>query len=241
MAFGEFTGGVQLKILVVEDDATLADFISKGLNEAGYQVEVIQDGKQALLRSATQSYDLIVLDRMLPQLDGLTILRTLRASQNQTPVLILSALSEVDQRVEGLTAGADDYLTKPFSFKELLARVQALLRRPVSSTLSATLLEVGPVRLDLSKQKAWVNGDEIGFQPREFRLLEYLMRHSGQLVSRTMLLENVWEYHFDPQTNIVDVHISRLRQKLDKDRAVSMIKTVRGAGYVFEVTASSFS
>ncbi len=223
-----------MKILVIEDDLTLAEFVVKGLKEVGYTVDVSHNGKEALLMSVTEHYDLVILDRMLPQVDGLTILRTLRASNNQTPVLILSALAEVDQRVEGLAAGADDYLTKPFAFKELHARVQALLRRPVPSSSTSTTLECAYVRIDLSKQKAWVEGEEVGFQPREFRLLEYLMRHEGQLVSRTMLLESVWDYHFDPQTNIVDVHISRLRQKLDKGHSTSLIKTVRGAGYVFE-------
>ncbi len=227
-----------MKILVVEDDPTLAAFICKGMQEAGYTVDQVQDGKEALMISATENYDLLILDRMLPNVDGLTILRTLRASNNVTPVLILSALSEVDQRVEGLTAGADDYLTKPFSFKELLARTQALLRRPKFSQTASTILECAQVKIDLSKQKVWVDGEEISFQPREFRLLEYLMRHEGQLVSRTMLLESVWDYHFDPQTNIVDVHISRLRQKLDKGRSVSLIKTIRGAGYVFEAQIS---
>ncbi len=227
-----------MKILVVEDDPTLAAFICKGMQEAGYTVDQVQDGKEALMISATENYDLLILDRMLPNVDGLTILRTLRASNNVTPVLILSALSEVDQRVEGLTAGADDYLTKPFSFKELLARTQALLRRPKFSQNASTILECAQVKIDLSKQKVWVDGEEISFQPREFRLLEYLMRHEGQLVSRTMLLESVWDYHFDPQTNIVDVHISRLRQKLDKGRSVSLIKTIRGAGYVFEAQIS---
>ena len=227
-----------MKILVVEDDPTLAAFICKGMQEAGYTVDQVQDGKEALMISATENYDLLILDRMLPNVDGLTILRTLRASNNATPVLILSALSEVDQRVEGLTAGADDYLTKPFSFKELLARTQALLRRPKFSQNASTILECAQVKIDLSKQKVWVDGEEISFQPREFRLLEYLMRHEGQLVSRTMLLESVWDYHFDPQTNIVDVHISRLRQKLDKGRSVSLIKTIRGAGYVFEAQIS---
>ncbi|WP_196160439.1 response regulator transcription factor [Reinekea sp. G2M2-21] len=228
-----------MKILVVEDDPTLAAFICKGMQEAGYTVDQVQDGKEALMISATENYDLLILDRMLPNVDGLTILRTLRASNNVTPVLVLSALSEVDQRVEGLTAGADDYLTKPFSFKELLARTQALLRRPKFSQNASTILECAQVKIDLSKQKVWVDGEEISFQPREFRLLEYLMRHEGQLVSRTMLLESVWDYHFDPQTNIVDVHISRLRQKLDKGRSVSLIKTIRGAGYVFEAQIST--
>ena len=221
-----------MKLLVVEDDATLADFIAKGLRQAGFVVDLCVDGKDALFRVATESYDLMIMDRMLPQVDGLTIIRTLRASANQTPVLILSALDDVDQRVEGLAAGADDYLTKPFAFKELLARVQALLRRQAPVNGLGTQLQVADVLLDLAKQKVWVDGLAVAMQPREIRLLEYLMRHEGQLISRTMLLENVWEYHFDPQTNIVDVHISRLRQKLDKNRSGSLIQTVRGAGYV---------
>lgn len=221
-----------MKLLVVEDDPTLADFIAKGLRQAGFVVDLCVDGKDALFRVATESYDLMIMDRMLPQVDGLTIIRTLRASANQTPVLILSALDDVDQRVEGLAAGADDYLTKLFAFKELLARVQALLRRQAPVNGSGTQLQVADVLLDLAKQKVWVDGLAVAMQPREIRLLEYLMRHEGQLISRTMLLENVWEYHFDPQTNIVDVHISRLRQKLDKNRAGSLIQTVRGAGYV---------
>jgi len=221
-----------VKLLVVEDDPTLSDFIAKGLRQGGFVVDVCIDGKDALFRVATESYDLMIIDRMLPQVDGLTIIRTLRASDNQTPVLILSALDDVDQRVEGLAAGADDYLTKPFAFKELLARVQALLRRQAPANGSGTQLQVADVLLDLAKQKVWVDSVAVAMQPREIRLLEYLMRHEGQLISRTMLLENVWEYHFDPQTNIVDVHISRLRQKLDKNRSGSLIQTVRGAGYV---------
>jgi two-component system OmpR family response regulator len=221
-----------VKLLVVEDDPTLADFIAKGLRQAGFVVDLCVDGKDALFRVMTESYDLMIMDRMLPQVDGLTIIRTLRASANQTPVLILSALDDVDQRVEGLAAGADDYLTKPFAFKELLARVQALLRRQAPVNGLGTQLQVADVLLDLAKQKVWVDGLAVAMQPREIRLLEYLMRHEGQLISRTMLLENVWEYHFDPQTNIVDVHISRLRQKLDKNRSGSLIQTVRGAGYV---------
>ena len=221
-----------MKLLVVEDDPTLADFIAKGLRQAGFVVDLCVDGKDALFRVMTESYDLMIMDRMLPQVDGLTIIRTLRASANQTPVLILSALDDVDQRVERLAAGADDYLTKPFAFKELLARVQALLRRQAPVNGLGTQLQVADVLLDLAKQKVWVDGLAVAMQPREIRLLEYLMRHEGQLISRTMLLENVWEYHFDPQTNIVDVHISRLRQKLDKNRSGSLIQTVRGAGYV---------
>lgn len=223
-----------MKLLVVEDDAALADFVVKGLEQSGYTVDHCPDGKEALFLATSESYDLLILDRMLPAIDGLTILRTLRASSNRVPVLILSALDEVDQRVEGLSAGADDYLTKPFAFKELLARVEALLRRPSTQEASASRLQIANVCLDLRQQKVWVNDKEVAFQPRELRLLEYLMRHAGQLVSRTMLLENVWDYHFDPQTNVVDVHISRLRQKLNPSEGKSLIRTVRGAGYVFE-------
>jgi two-component system OmpR family response regulator len=228
-----------MKILVIEDDATLSNFIVKGLNEAGYVVDHCKDGKEALYQAISESYDMIVLDRMLPNIDGLTILRTLRASSNNTPVLILSALDEVDQRVEGLSAGADDYLTKPFAFKELLARVEVILRRPTIQTSDISTLTVANLSIDLRKQKVRLEDKEIPFQPREFKLLEYLMRHEGQLVSRTMLLENVWDYHFDPQTNVVDVHISRLRQKLDINHTKSFIRTVRGAGYVFENPAQS--
>ncbi|MFQ3229604.1 response regulator transcription factor [Reinekea sp.] len=223
-----------MKILVIEDDLTLASFITKGLEEAGFTTDTCHDGKEALFLAASEHYDLLVLDRMLPNIDGMTILRTLRASSNKVPVLILSALDEVDQRVEGLAAGADDYLTKPFAFKELLARVEVLLRRETSKTAELALIEIANVRLDLRMQKVWVNEREVAFQSRELRLLEYLMRHEGQLVSRTMLLENVWDYHFDPQTNVVDVHISRLRQKLDTSGKPSLIRTVRGSGYVFE-------
>ena len=223
-----------MKILVVEDDLTLADFIAKGLAEEGFNVELDADGRDALYLVASEAFDLIILDRMLPNVDGLTILRTLRASNSSTPVLILSALSDVDQRVEGLSAGADDYLTKPFAFKELLARVQVLLKRNSGQIQPVSVLQIANIRLDLSKQKVWVDDDEVSLQPRELRLLEYLMRHEGQVVSRTMLLENVWDYHFDPQTNVIDVHISRLRQKLDIKHAGSLIRTVRGSGYVFE-------
>lgn len=223
-----------MKILVIEDDPTLSEFISKGLKEEGFNVESVADGRDALFIVASTPFDLIILDRMLPNVDGLTILRTLRAASTDTPVLILSALSDVDQRVEGLAAGADDYLTKPFAFKELLARVQVLLKRQSNTMQAVSVLQVNSVRLDLSKQKVWVDTNEVSLQPREFRLLEYLMRHEGQVVSRTMLLENVWDYHFDPQTNVIDVHISRLRQKLDSESGSSFIRTVRGAGYVFE-------
>ncbi|TCS36763.1 response regulator transcription factor [Reinekea marinisedimentorum] len=223
-----------MKILLIEDDQILAEFISKGLKEEGYTVERVADGRDALFVVASEVFDLIILDRMLPNVDGMTLLRTLRAADNATPVIILSALADVDQRVEGLAGGADDYLTKPFAFKELLARVQVLLKRQSGQAQPVSVLDVANVRLDLRKQKVWVEGNEVSLQPRELRLLEYLMRHEGQVVSRTMLLENVWDYHFDPQTNVIDVHISRLRQKLDTHKGSSLIRTVRGAGYVFE-------
>lgn len=223
-----------MKILVIEDDKTLLQHIKQGLTQAGYSVDVCADGKEGLFMAASETYDLLIVDRMLPHIDGLTIIRTLRASHTDTAVLILSALDEVDQRVEGLSAGGDDYLTKPFAFKELLARVKALLRRAQQPLESVPELRAQNVRLDLIKQRVWVGDKAVSMQPREFRLLEYLMRHQGEVVSRTMLLENVWEYHFDPQTNIIDVHISRLRQKLDIDREKSLITTMRGVGYVLE-------
>jgi two-component system OmpR family response regulator len=223
-----------MKILIIEDDKILLQHIKQGLTQAGYSVDVSADGKEGLFMAASESYDLLIVDRMLPHIDGLTIIRTLRASHTETAVLILSALDEVDQRVEGLSAGGDDYLTKPFAFKELLARVQALLRRAQQPLESVPELRAQNVRLDLIKQKVWVGDTAVSMQPREFRLLEYLMRHQGEVVSRTMLLENVWEYHFDPQTNIIDVHISRLRQKLDTNREKSLITTMRGVGYVLE-------
>ena len=223
-----------MKILLIEDDKTLLQHVQQGLQQAGYSVDTCTDGKDGLFMAALETFDLLIVDRMLPKVDGLTIIRTLRASKNATPVLILSALDEVDQRVEGLAAGGDDYLTKPFAFKELLARVQALLRRAQQPLESVAELRAQDVRLDLIRQKVWVGDTSVAMQPREFRLLEYLMRHQGEVVSRTMLLENVWEYHFDPQTNIVDVHISRLRQKLDASRDKSLITTMRGVGYVLE-------
>lgn len=174
----------------------------------------------------------MIIDRMLPELDGLAIIRTLRASGNDTPVLILSALGEVDDRVRGLKAGGDDYLVKPFAFTELTARLEALLRRPSSAQAPVTVLRVGDLEMDLLARRVRRAGREIDLQPREFRLLEYLMRNAGQVVTRTMLLENVWDYHFDPQTNVIDVHVSRLRRKIDRDFEQPLLHTVRGAGYV---------
>lgn len=223
-----------LKILVIEDDQQLNQFVSRGLEQAGYVVDRCDNGKDGLMLAVSEAHDLIIVDRMLPGVDGLTIIRTLRASNLTTPVLVLSALGEVEQRVEGLRAGSDDYLAKPFAFEELQARVEALLRRGQQSVEPVTIIELGDLRLDLRTRQAFRGGQKIHLQQREFRLLEYLMRHAGQVVTRTMLLENVWDYHFDPQTNVIDVHISRLRQKIDLGQDTSLIQTVRGAGYVFQ-------
>jgi len=221
-----------MRVLIVEDDTEVVSFLSRGFSEQGYSVVSADNGKDGLLLATTEPFDVIVLDRMLPEMDGISVLKRLRAAEVTTPILILSALGDVDKRVEGLKAGSDDYLTKPFAFSELLARVQALARRS-SSALEAepTLLQVGDLTLNLLTRRAERAGQTIELQPREYRLLEYLMRHKGQVVTRTMLLEQVWDYHFDPQTNVIDVHISRLRSKIDKDFATPLLHTVRGAGY----------
>ena len=219
-----------MRILVIEDDASVLDYISKGLRESGFAVDQAADGKDGLYKASAESYDAMVVDRMLPGVDGLTIVRTLRSAENHTPALILSALGEVDDRVKGLRAGGDDYLVKPFAFAELLARIEALLRRKESAG-PVTRLRVADLEMDLLSHKVMRAGKSLNLQPREFRLLEYLMKHAGQVVTRTMLLENVWDYHFDPQTNVIDVHISRLRQRVDKGFQQSLIHTIRGAGY----------
>ena len=219
-----------MKLLVVEDDRDAAAFIVKGLRENGHAVDLAEDGRQGLFLATSERFDAIILDRMLPGIDGLTILSALRASENATPVLILSALDGVDDRVRGLKAGGDDYLTKPFAFSELLARIEAMTRRGASRA-GETHLRVGDLEIDLLARMVTRAGRPIELLPREFRLLEVLARHSGQVVTRTMLLEKVWDYHFDPQTNVIDVHISRLRQKIDKDFATPMLHTIRGAGY----------
>ena len=219
-----------MHILVVEDDRETREFVRSGLVQAGHTVDVADNGRDGLLVASTGSFDLIVLDRMLPEVDGLTVVRTLRASDNRVPVLILSALGEVDQRVAGLRAGGDDYLVKPFAFSELEARLEALARRTAPEG-PATLLRVGDLEMDLMTRSVHRGESAIDLQPREFALLEYLMRHAGQVVTRTMLLEHVWDYHFDPQTNVIDVHISRLRAKIDKGFDEPLLHTVRGAGY----------
>lgn len=221
-----------MRILLVEDDPTVAGFVVKGLREAGHVVEHSENGRDGLFLAASEAFDAIILDRMLPGgIDGLRLLETLRSQNNSTPVLVLSALSQVDDRVAGLKAGGDDYLTKPFAFSELMARVEALTRRGKADG-PPTKLTVGDLEMDLLSRVVRRAGQKIDLQPREFRLLEYLMRHAGQVVTRTMLLEGVWDYHFDPQTNVIDVHVSRLRQKIDKPFPGALIHTIRNAGYM---------
>jgi two-component system OmpR family response regulator len=221
-----------MRVLLVEDDAHTAAFIAKGLREDGHAVDHAADGKQGLFLASTEPFDAVVLDRMLPGLDGLTLLRTLRGAGNAMPILLLTALGDTDHRVEGLRAGADDYLVKPFAYAELSARLDGIVRRNRSADgREPTRLRAGDLELDLLAREARRDGRRIELQPREFRLLEYLLRHAGQVVTRTMLLEAVWDYHFDPQTNVIDVHISRLRQKIDHGFARPLLHTVRGAGY----------
>ena len=220
-----------MHILVIEDDATTAAYLDKSLRESGHSVDRAEDGKTGLFMAMEGHYDALVVDRMLPGLDGLNIIQTLRAAADHTPVLILSALGEVDDRVKGLKAGGDDYLVKPFAYSELLARLEVLTRRS-DAAQTQTSFQVGDLHMDLLSRSVKRGGQSIELQPREFRLLECLMRHAGQVVTRTMLLENVWDYHFDPQTNVIDVHISRLRAKIDKGFSYPLLHTVRGAGYV---------
>jgi two-component system, OmpR family, response regulator len=219
-----------MRILVIEDDVDTAAYMVKGLKESGYIIDHAADGKDGLFHGMSGSYDVLIVDRMLPGLDGLSIIQALRAAGNKTPVLILSALSAVDDRVRGLRAGGDDYLTKPYAFSELVARIEVLLRRGVGEAVT-TKLRVADLEMDLLSRLVTRSGQEIDLQPREFTLLEYLMRNAGHVVTRTMLLEHVWDYHFDPQTNVIDVHISRLRQKIDKNFPKSLLHTIRGAGY----------
>jgi two-component system OmpR family response regulator len=219
-----------MRALLVEDDVELGNYLRKGLVEAGYIVDRAGDGEDALFMVTEQQFDVVIMDRMLPKLDGLSVLRTMRANGNDAPVLILSALADVDDRVAGLRAGGDDYLTKPFAFSELSARLEALLRRRRTSE-KVTEFSVGDLEMNLLSREVKRQGQVIDLQPREFQLLEYLIRHADQVVTRTMLLENVWGYHFDPQTNVIDVHISRLRAKLDRGFDKPLLHTVRGAGY----------
>ena len=224
-----------MRILVIEDDLDVCSYISKGMQESGHTVDVANDGKDGLFLATTEEYDVMIVDRMLPELDGLTIIKTIRGAENTTPALILSALGEVDDRVKGLRSGGDDYLVKPFAFAELLARIEILARRQdQSSGQEDTTLSAGDLELNLLSRKVKRGDKEIDLQSREFKLLEYILRHKGQVVTRTMLLEHVWDYHFDPQTNVIDVHISRLRSKIDKGFDTKIIRTVRGAGYIIE-------
>ena len=219
------------RVLVIEDDVKTADYIAKGLTESGFSVDVARDGKDGLVQALGADYDIAIVDRMLPGLDGLSIVETLRKSGKETSMLVLSAMGGVEDRVTGLRAGSDDYLVKPFAFSELLARVEALIRRPGGGKGVEPVLRVADLELDRLRHSVTRGGTAIALQPREFRLLEYLMRHAGRVVTRTMMLEAVWGYHFDPQTNVIDVHISRLRQKIDKGFERPLLRTVRGAGY----------
>ena len=229
-----------MRVLVIEDDQETRDYIVRGLNEAGHLAEAASTGKEGLFFSLEQSFDALVVDRMLPGLDGLSLIQTLRSSGKKTPILVLSALGEIDDRVEGLRKGGDDYLVKPFAFSELLARLEALVRRGDAEAVR-TRLRVGDLEMDLLTREVRRAGRNIELQPREFRLLEYLMHHAGQVVTRTMLLEKVWDYHFDPQTNVIDVHVSRLRGKIDKGFDDPLIHTVRGAGYVLRAPKEATS
>lgn len=219
-----------MRVLVIEDDRETAQFLQKSLKENGHTADLASDGEAGLALATDGAYDVLIVDRMLPLLDGLSVIKSLRAEGNRTPVLILSALGEVDDRVKGLRAGGDDYLTKPYAYSELLARVEALGRRTAPEE-QQTRISVGDLVLDRLSHRVTRSGEHILLQPREYRLLEYLMQHAGQVVTRTMLLEHVWDYHFDPQTNVIDVHVSRLRAKIDKNFDKPLLHTVRGAGY----------
>jgi two-component system OmpR family response regulator len=220
-----------MRILVIEDDRDAASWLIKGLTESGHVIDHAANGEDGLAMAQENLHDILIVDRMLPKMDGLSIIRTLRAKGVTTPVLILSALSDVDERVKGLRAGGDDYLAKPYAFSELLARVEGLGRRS-SQEPQETKLKAGDLEIDLLTRAVTRAGQNIPLQPREFKLLEYLMRNAGHIVTRTMLLENVWDYHFDPQTNVIDVHVSRLRSKIDKGFDEPLLQTVRGAGYM---------
>lgn len=224
-----------MRVLVVEDDAKIAGFIAKGLAEAGFAVDQAADGEDGLHLALTEPYDVAVIDLMLPKLDGLSLIEDLRRQRVQTPVIILSARRSVDDRVKGLQTGGDDYLTKPFAFAELLARVQALIRRG-SGSAHPSRLKVGDLVLDLLSREVTRGGEKIELQPREFALLEYLMRQANRVVSKTMILEHIWDYSFDPQTNVVDVLVCRLRTKVDRDFDAKMIHTIRGVGYVLKTS-----
>lgn len=220
-----------MRVLIIEDDSQASAYLVKAFREAGHLADAALDGLSGYAKAEAGDYDLLIVDRMLPKLDGLSLIGGLREQKIDTPALILSALGQVDDRVKGLRAGGDDYLSKPYAFAELLARAEILARRGRGGVAEETVYRVADLELDRLKHKVFRAGKEIVLQPREFRLLEYLMRHAGQVVTRTMLLENVWDYHFDPQTNVIDVHVSRLRGKIDKGHDKPLLQTVRGAGY----------
>ncbi len=220
-----------MRVLIIEDDRDAANWLVKGLSESGHVADLASDGETGLSLAMNEGYDILIVDRMLPKLDGLSIIKSIRSSGLKTPVLILSALSDVDERVKGLRAGGDDYLAKPYAFAELLARVEGLGRRKIGE-VTETKLKAADLEIDLLTRTVTREGKPILLQPREFKLLEYLMRNAGHIVTRTMLLENVWDYHFDPQTNVIDVHISRLRAKIDKGYDEPALQTIRGAGYM---------
>jgi two-component system, OmpR family, response regulator len=220
-----------MRILIIEDDRAAAGYLAKAFREVGHVADVAHDGQDGLALAQEGQHDVLIVDRMLPQRDGLSVISALRTKGIETPALILSALGQVDDRVKGLRAGGDDYLAKPYAFSELLARVEVLARRRAGRS-EETVYKTGDLELDRLSHRVSRGEVEIVLQPREFRLLEYLMKHAGQVVTRTMLLENVWDYHFDPQTNVIDVHISRLRSKIDKGFARPLLHTVRGAGYM---------
>jgi two-component system OmpR family response regulator len=228
----------EMKFLLVEDDAETAAYIMRGLKEHGHTVDHAATGRDGLFLGGSETYDIMIVDRMLPGMDGLSIVKLLRSTGVKTPILFLTAMGGIDDRVEGLNAGGDDYLVKPFGFSELLARVNALARRPPLSS-SQTVLHVADLEMDLLKRTVTRAGVEIDVQPREFMLLEFLMRHAGQVVTRTMLLEGVWDFHFDPKTNIVETHISRLRAKINRGHEAELIQTVRGSGYVIRAPATA--
>lgn len=223
-----------MKILIIEDDLKIRTYIEKGLKEAGHVVDISEDGETGLFLASNEKYDVLIIDRMLPKIDGLSIVKILRGSGNLIPILILSSLGEIDDKVTGLRSGGDDYLVKPFAFIELLARVEVLGKRIFAGvSAQSAILKAGNLEMDMLARKVYFKGKNIELQAREFRLLEYLLKFKGQLVTRTMLLEGVWDYHFDPQTSVIDVHISRLRKKLG-DTGNTVIKTLRGSGYIIE-------
>jgi two-component system OmpR family response regulator len=226
-----------MRILIIEDDRDTAAYLTKAFREGGHLADHAADGVNGYDLAREGDYDVIVVDRMLPKMDGLSLIGALRAQKVETPAMILSALGQVDDRIKGLRAGGDDYLAKPYSFSELLARVEALARRRPKGAGEETVYRLGDLELDRLSHKVMRAGEEIVLQPREFRLLEYLMQNAGKVVTRTMLLEHVWDYHFDPQTNVIDVHVSRLRAKIDRDFETPLLHTIRGAGYMIRDSA----